>query len=54
MVLAEARPPIRIEGRHLLANAGTNAELDGMALAIVETDRLHAREPLQRPRETDG
>jgi hypothetical protein len=53
VVIAEPRFPAAIQGRHFFAQPIPNAELDGMPLAIVETDRFHAPEALQCPGKTD-
>ena len=54
VVVAEPRPPVGIERRQVLADARAQFELDGMALAVVEADGLHAGEARQRPGQADG
>ncbi len=52
MVLAQPVGPLRQGGVHAGAHGLTRLHLDQMALAIVEADRLHPLEPLQRPGQT--
>ena len=54
MVLAEAACPARIERRDAFPDARPNAELDRMALAVIEADRLHSGKALERPYQADG
>ena len=54
MILAKAGGPRRSQRQHVLAHALTCLELGTMALLVVEADRLHASEALERPGQTDG
>jgi len=54
MILAKAGGPRRSQHQHVLAHALTCLELGTMALLVVEGDRLHASEALERPGKTDG
>ena len=54
VVVAEPRPPVRLERGELVADARANAEFDLVALAVVEADGLYACETLKRPGEADG
>ena len=54
MIGAEAGAPSREGAGDLGPHALPAFELDGMALTVVETDRLDAREPVERVGEADG
>jgi hypothetical protein len=43
MIVAEARSPAGIQGRHFFPQARADAELDGVTLAVIEPDRFNAR-----------
>jgi hypothetical protein len=49
VIVAQTRFPGNVQGRHALADACPYCEFDGVPLAVVETNRLDARETLQRP-----
>ncbi len=54
MIVAEARSPAGVQRSHFLPQARANAELDGVALAVIEPNRFNARKPFQRPGQTYG
>jgi len=49
VIVAQTRFPGTVQGRHALADACPYCEFDGVPLAVVETNRLDARETLERP-----
>src|SRR6185369_3914079 len=53
VIIAQTRFPGTVQGRHALADACPYREFDGVPLAVVETNRLDARETLQRPGEAN-
>ena len=54
VVVAEPRFPAGVERGHAVADARAQIELDRVALAVIEADRLDPGEALKRPGEADG
>src|SRR5581483_9810705 len=54
MILAEPGFPFRLDREDLRADFRPHVELDAVALAVIEADRFHARETIERPGETNG
>ncbi|MNI45487.1 hypothetical protein D3C73_999130 [compost metagenome] len=54
MVVAQPVRPLRQDLNHFLAHRLARPHLDRMTLAVVEADRLHPIEPLQRPGQAGG
>jgi len=53
MIFIETGFPGTVQSRHAFAYARPHGEFDGVPLAIVESDRLDARETLERPGEAN-
>src|SRR6266508_1394673 len=51
VVLAEARPPRRLQRGDARTHTASCIELGAMALAVIEADRFDPREPFERPGE---
>ena len=54
MIVAEPRLPIGVERDERSADARAPIQFDPVALAILETDGLHASKARQRPSQADG
>jgi hypothetical protein len=53
MIVTHSRIPSPVQRCHALAYARPHGEFDGVPLAVVESDRLDARETLQSPGEAN-